>query len=105
MTEEFLPNALYSTIVDRLIPIAGTGNAKAIIAALEPLTDDQLDLLVDRLAALAPCPVTGLVTDNEIKIALGEHGDIWPSCIRGHIMVADLDDDLWKATNPPSTYP
>ncbi|UGY18999.1 hypothetical protein HAP48_0017010 [Bradyrhizobium septentrionale] len=53
MTEEFLPNALYSTIVDRLIPVAGTGNAKAIIAALEPLTNDRLDLLADRLAALA----------------------------------------------------
>ncbi|UGY18998.1 hypothetical protein HAP48_0017005 [Bradyrhizobium septentrionale] len=45
------------------------------------------------------------MTDNEIKIALGERGDIWPSCIRGHIMVADLDDDLWKVTNPPSTHP
>ncbi|AUC93702.1 hypothetical protein CWS35_04830 [Bradyrhizobium sp. SK17] len=82
------------TIVNRLIPVAGTGNAKANIAALEPLTNDRLNLLADRLAALAPCPVTGLVTDNEIKIALGEHGDIWPSCIRGHIMVADLEGDL-----------
>jgi hypothetical protein len=32
------------------------------------------------------------VTGNEIKIALGEIGDIWPNSIRGHVMIAHYED-------------
>ena len=65
----FLPNILYSTIIDRLIPVAGNGNADQIRIAMGPLLLDR-PALADRLASLDPCPVTGTMTDNEIKTAL-----------------------------------
>jgi hypothetical protein len=34
------------------------------------------------LSEAPPCPVTGYVTSNEIKIILGEFGDIWPESVR-----------------------
>ncbi|WP_143271684.1 hypothetical protein [Bradyrhizobium mercantei] len=93
MTEVLLPTVLYTTIIDRLIPVAGNGNVDQIHVAMGSLLLDRPGL-ADRLAGLAPCPVTGRMTDNEITIALGEHGDICPSGIRGHIMVADLEEEL-----------
>jgi len=35
----------------------------------------------DVIAALKPCSFTGKVTADQIKIALGEHLDIWPASI------------------------
>ena len=41
--------------------------------------------LFDRIAAAAalaePCRVTGAIGPDEIKIALGQHADIWPASI------------------------
>jgi hypothetical protein len=34
------------------------------------------------IAALEPCPFFGVVTADQVKMALGEHGDIWPEAIR-----------------------
>jgi hypothetical protein len=42
------------------------------------LDDERYARLVAALTNVQPSPVTGMVTENEIKIALGEHGDIWP---------------------------
>ena len=39
----------------------------------------------DAIAALKPCPVHGVVTADQVKIALGEAGDIWPDSIRGDV--------------------
>ena len=33
------------------------------------------------IAALEPCPLAGKVTADQVKIALGEHLDIWPLSI------------------------
>jgi hypothetical protein len=39
----------------------------------------------DAIAALKPCPVHGVITADQIKIALGEAGNIWPESIRGNV--------------------
>jgi hypothetical protein len=38
--------------------------------------------------------MTGIVTDNEIKIALGECGDVWPASIRPTAARAALMNSL-----------
>lgn len=88
MTELYLGGNLYRTLVERLIPVAGNGNTIAIKEVLGPLANNRLEPLADQLASLAPCPVTGIMTDNEVKIALGEAGDIWPRSIYGHVLAA-----------------
>jgi hypothetical protein len=49
-------------------------------------SEESYRRLVEALAAIKPCPVTGEVTD-QVKIALGEVGDIWPNSIK------DCDED------------
>jgi hypothetical protein len=39
-------------------------------------------LTVPELLSVEPSVWTGTVTEDEIKIALGERCDIWPECIR-----------------------
>ncbi|MDH2384823.1 hypothetical protein [Bradyrhizobium sp. CER78] len=90
MTEEFLPTVLYTTMVDRLIPVAGQCDVGLIHRAAGPLLGDR-PALAERLAALDPCPVTGKMTSDQVKIALGEHGDIWPTSIWAQVMLADLE--------------
>jgi hypothetical protein len=36
----------------------------------------------EAIAALMPCPAHGVVTADQVKIALGEAGNIWPESIR-----------------------
>ena len=38
--------------------------------------------LAEKIANLEPCPFVGRVTPDQVKIALGEFGDIWPESIR-----------------------
>lgn len=38
--------------------------------------------LIAALLTMEPCAVSGEITDNEIKIALAEFGDIWPASIQ-----------------------
>ena len=45
------------------------------------VSDERYSRLVAALLNVKPCPFTGAVTENEIKIALGEAGDIWPESI------------------------
>ncbi len=33
------------------------------------------------IAALEPCPFAGKVTDDQVKVTLSEHLDIWPASI------------------------
>jgi hypothetical protein len=42
----------------------------------------SVGLTIPTLLNIAPCPKTGRVTENEVKIALGEDWDIWPTSIR-----------------------
>lgn len=51
------------------------------------LDDERYSRLVAALVNIQPCPVTGMVTENEIKIALGEAGDIWPQAIRSSVQL------------------
>ncbi len=46
------------------------------------LDNKRYSRLVAALLKVEPCPVTGVVSENEFKIALGEAGDIWPESIR-----------------------
>lgn len=45
------------------------------------LKNDQYDRMVAALTAIRPCPFEGKVTADQIKLALGEHGGIWPKRI------------------------
>ncbi|WP_213285928.1 hypothetical protein [Bradyrhizobium sp. sGM-13] len=56
------------------------------------LNDDQYTRLVERLANLEPCPFAGKITPDQIKIALGEAGDIWPAEIYGDVVAAWLEE-------------
>lgn len=46
------------------------------------LSDTDYAKLVAALANLAPCPIARRVTEDQIKTALGELGDIWPESVR-----------------------
>ena len=46
------------------------------------IADETYHRLVAALLTLEPCPVTGEVGPDQIKIALGEVADIWPESIR-----------------------
>jgi hypothetical protein len=92
MTELYLGCAHYDALVERLIPVAGAGSANQIKAVLGPIASDRMSRLADVLASLDPCPVTGLMTDNQIKIALGEFGDVWPRSIYGEVVYADQEE-------------
>jgi hypothetical protein len=89
--ELYLGCDLYRLLVERLMPISGTGNPEPIKAVLGPLANQRLNMLADRLARLEPCSVTGRITENEVKIALGENGNIWPRSIYGYVIFDVLD--------------
>jgi hypothetical protein len=46
------------------------------------LPDESIQTLAEKIAKLEPCPFAGRVTSDQVKIALGEFGDIWPESIR-----------------------
>lgn len=41
----------------------------------------RLNQMAKAIAALEPCPFTGRVTADQIKVVLGEKGNIWPASI------------------------
>lgn len=60
------------------------------------MTDIYLDYeryskLIDALLNVQPCPVMGVVTADQIKLALGMGGDIWPLEIRGDVILDALE--------------
>lgn len=90
MTESYLPNSLYAIAVDRVTKVAGQGDVDLTRIALGPLLHDRPGL-AERLAHLEPCPVTGRVTDNEVKHCLGVHGDMWPKEVYGAVLLATAE--------------
>jgi len=46
------------------------------------LDTDHFNQLAEKIAALEPSAFAGHVTADQVKLALGEHGDIWPKRIR-----------------------
>jgi hypothetical protein len=52
-------------------------------AASKPIyfANEILDRAAIGLAALKPCPFAGVVTADQVKLALGELLDIWPASI------------------------
>lgn len=60
------------------------------------IPDSDYAKLVAALASLAPCPMAGRVTDDQIKTALGDVGDIWPESVR-----VDFIGDGSTPTPPP----
>lgn len=66
------------------------------------MTDVYIDTarfegIAKAIAALEPCPFFGVVTADQVKIALGEHGDIWPDSIRADVEQAVRVDAEMKA--------
>jgi hypothetical protein len=49
---------------------------------------ERFERIAEAIAALEPCPFFGVLTADQVKMALGEHGDIWPDSIRRHIASA-----------------
>lgn len=49
-------------------------------------------LKVAPLLKVEPCAWTDTMTDNEIKIALGEELDIWPESIRADVERTTIED-------------
>lgn len=47
--------------------------------------DETLFLAAERIANLAPCPFAGRLTPDQVVLALGEFGDIWPESIRADV--------------------
>jgi hypothetical protein len=45
------------------------------------IDDNGYAALVAVLANLEPCPVEGRITEDQVKLALGEHGNVWPVAI------------------------
>lgn len=45
------------------------------------LNDARLFAIADAIATIRPCPFAARVTRDQIIVALGEHGDIWPTSI------------------------
>lgn len=45
------------------------------------IEDARLIAIADAIAAIKPCAFAGRVTRDQIIVALGEHGDIWPLSI------------------------
>ena len=39
--------------------------------------------IAEAITALTPCPFHGYITVDQVKIVLGDTGDIWPESIRG----------------------
>ena len=46
------------------------------------LPDHTYDTLVSAILRAEPCAFSGTVTEDQIKIALGEVSDIWPARIK-----------------------
>lgn len=45
------------------------------------LENNRLNQLAEAIAAIAPCPFTGKVTADQVKLVLGEKGNVWPASI------------------------
>jgi hypothetical protein len=46
----------------------------------------------EALAALKACPFAGIVTTDQVKLALGELLDIWPASIADDVLANSLGD-------------
>jgi hypothetical protein len=46
------------------------------------IENELFDRIASTIVALEPCEFVGRVTVDQIKIVLGEVGDIWPESIR-----------------------
>lgn len=55
------------------------------------LDDERYATLVAALLNVQPCPFEGVVTADQIKMALGMGGDIWPMEIRGDAILDALE--------------
>lgn len=45
------------------------------------LETSRLNQMAEAIAALEPCPFAGRVTADQIKLVLGEKGNVWPASI------------------------
>src|SRR4051812_7776325 len=95
MTERFLADVLHTTIVDRVLPAAGSGDIDQIRVAMGPLLNERPSL-ARYLADLRPPPWFSAVTRNDVIVALAKHGDIWPRSIASDVTIAWLEHRATK---------
>ncbi|TAI63464.1 hypothetical protein [Bradyrhizobium sp. Leo170] len=55
------------------------------------LSDDRHSRLVQAILNAKPCPFAGHVTADQITMALGEVGSIWPEHSRGDMVIDALE--------------
>lgn len=54
------------------------------------LETSRLNQMAEAIAALEPCPFTGRVTADQVKLVLGERGNIWPLSILPDALCGDV---------------
>jgi hypothetical protein len=72
---------------ESMLPV---NNRESAMTSPVYIPNDRFERLAQALTELKPNAFTGTVTTDEIKIALGEIGDIWPLSI---VMDAGLNND------------
>lgn len=55
------------------------------------LDDDRLDAIADAILNIEPCPVTGMIRRDQIIMAIGEAGNVWPESILPDVICAGLE--------------
>jgi hypothetical protein len=90
MTEQFLPDVLHATTVDRLLAVAGRGDVDQIRVARGPLLNDRPGL-AQHLADLQPPPWFSALIRDDVVVALAEIGDIWPHLVASDVTIAWLE--------------
>lgn len=65
--------------------VTGCGNERTNPMNARYVPDNNYDAAIAAILALEPCAFAGRVTKDQIAVALGEFGDIWPEGIRSMV--------------------
>ncbi len=91
----YITRAVYKTTTEHLALFAGDpanlNQIKNVLRA-SPLPAYRLDVLAGHLARLTPCPWSREITKDEVRVCLGEHGDVWPGSIKRSVLLATFED-------------
>lgn len=55
------------------------------------IDDDRLDAIADAILRIDPCPVTGMIRHDQIIMAIGEAGNVWPESILPDAIAAQIE--------------
>ena len=83
---------------------ASDGSVKPPEPKMRPdyfVPDEPLFRAADAIANLTPCPVTGRITRDQVLMAFGEFGNIWPESIRADVIRASNEHAEKIAASTP----